>query len=160
MHLCQCSCNSSREWGSRLENIFLALLFDADNRTLYGNFRAFKPFADELVFLETEGIVVKTLDCGEVRLYFVLSAILRDNKGLNGVCGFVESFSANFYCRICSDPKEMCQYMYKEDPEYLRTHESYMADVRNNDYRTTGDKELNIFDRVPTFESAIRNICR
>jgi len=67
---------------SRLENIFLALLFNADDRKLYGNYRTFKPLLEELKYLETQGIVVN-LPEGQKKVYYVTGAIMGDNKGLN-----------------------------------------------------------------------------
>ncbi|KAK3916202.1 Sex-determining transformer protein 1 [Frankliniella fusca] len=136
---------------SKLENIFLALLFDADNRSMYGNQNAFKPLLKELKFLGTQGIEVYVPDMGYVRLYFIVAAILGDNKGLNAICGFVESFSAHFYCRICSCPKSVLDSQLYEDPSMIRTPESYMSDVNLNDPKSTGIKELCIFNTLPAF---------
>lgn len=39
-------------------------------------------------------------------MYFELELILGDNLGLHTITGFVESFSSNFCCRICTMNKE------------------------------------------------------
>lgn len=141
------------DWSSKLENIFLALLFDADNRSVYGNKKCFKPAVTELTSLETEGITVCTEDLGEVKVYFVLGCILGDNKALNGVCGLVEGFTANFYCRVCKCHREKAHTLCVEDSSLLRTPESYKADVDLNDSQQTGIKEMCVFDAIPSFET-------
>ncbi|KAK3928327.1 Adenylate kinase 9 [Frankliniella fusca] len=138
---------------SKLENIFLAVLFDADNRTLYGNKSAFKPLLKELKLLGTQGIEVYVPEMGNVRLFFVVAAILGDNKGLNSICGFVEGFNAHFYCRICSCPKAVCDSQLLEDPSLIRTPEKYLTDANLNDSKNTGIKEVNVFNKLPYFES-------
>ena len=140
------------EWSSRLENIFLATIFDADNRSLYGN-KCFGELINELIFLEITGVVINHPVHGEVRIFFVVGLVLGDNKGLNGICGFVEGFTANFYCRICCVTRDTAKFMYVEDPTLLRTPESYQADVIANNPSMTGVKELNLFDEIPSFES-------
>ncbi|XP_034245704.1 uncharacterized protein LOC117647841 [Thrips palmi] len=141
------------EWNSRLENIFIALIFNADDRTVYGNYRAFKPFIKELKYLEKEGIMVNTKEKGPVKVLIVLALILGDNKALNGICGFMEGFTATYFCRICSVTKEVSETMLEEDVTLLRTAESYLADVEKKAPKETGVKEKCIFNKIPSFET-------
>ena len=141
------------EWNSRLENIFLALIFNGDDRTVYGNYRAFKPFIKELKYLEKEGIVVNTKEKGPVKVYIVLALVLGDNKGLNGICGFMEGFTATHFCRICCVTKEISESMLEEDVTLLRTVEGYLADVQKKAPKETGVKEMCIFNKIPSFET-------
>lgn len=139
------------EWNSRLENISLALLFDADNRSVYGNSQAFKPLIKELTFLEKEGIELTTIERGKIRVFFVVSCLLGDNKGLNAICGFVECFTANFFCRVCKCVKDETHYLCEEDEAKLRTPENYAEDVAKNDSSLTGIKENCVFNDIPSF---------
>ena len=141
------------EWNSRLENIFLALLFNADDRSVYGNYRAFKPLLKELKFLERDGIVVNTKEKGPVRVFIVVALILGDNKGLNGICGFMEGFTATQFFRICTVTKEDSELMFEEDVTLLRTAEGYLADVEKKNPTETGVKELCIFNQLSCFET-------
>lgn len=140
------------ECRSRLENTFLALLFDSDNRSVYGNKKAFRPLLDELFKLETEGITVTVPVLGTVRL-FLVAFILGDNKGFNGICGFQEGFTAMHYCRICSCSKHDASKMFVEDTTMLRTPDNYADDVEKNDPYNTGIKEECVFNRLPSFET-------
>ncbi|KAJ1518948.1 hypothetical protein ONE63_011436 [Megalurothrips usitatus] len=140
-------------WSSRLENIFLALLFDAHNRTIYSNQKCFRPLINEFIHLETNGIVVTIPGLGDMKIYFVVAFLLGDNKGLNGVCGFVETFTANHYCRVCTCTREEARTMLVEEVDLLRTPENYQADVQLDNYTETGIKEECIFNQLPSFET-------
>lgn len=48
-----------------------------------------------------------------------------DNQGGNSSLGFVESFMAHYFCRICTITKEDTKQMTKEDQSKFRTRESY-----------------------------------
>lgn len=143
------------EYSSTLENIFLALLFDADNRSVYGNRKVFQPLLDELHFLETEGIDIQTNEKGKVKLYLVVALIIGDNKALNEICGFVASFSANYFCRTCKVYKADSEHMCTEDESLIRTPETYAADVLLEDPSSTGIKEECIFNDLPSFSAPI-----
>ena len=136
---------------SKLENIFLALLFNAEDRKHYGNVKTFRPLLDELRYLETEGIICKT-PIGPKRVFFVTVIIMGDNKGLNEITGFVEGFSANFPCRICRAPKHEIAEMLGEKADLMRTKDNYEQDVIANNMSVTGVKEKCIFTALRTFE--------
>jgi len=70
----------------------------------------FSALIKELVSLQEEGIMI-CIDGKEIKIYFSLGLVLGDNLGLNSILGFVESFSANFYCQICRSPKQELQQM-------------------------------------------------
>lgn len=48
-----------------------------------------------------------------------------DNLGGNSSLGFVESFRATYYCRICTMSREECEQATKEDTSKYRTQENY-----------------------------------
>lgn len=54
-----------------IENIFLVLLFESDQRTEFSNHKAFDPLIKKLLFLETTGVTVN----GK-KIYFVLTVIV------------------------------------------------------------------------------------
>ena len=61
-----------------------------------------------------------------------IAQITGDNLGVNGICGCVESFIANYYCRNCKMHREDALYADVESPEFVRTKEGYEADVGEN----------------------------
>ncbi|EZA61817.1 hypothetical protein X777_09791, partial [Ooceraea biroi] len=67
---------------SRLENIFLALLFNTEDRNEFGNKQTFAPLIEELNFLEQVGITI-IVNGNLYKIYFVLSLLLGDNLDLH-----------------------------------------------------------------------------
>lgn len=93
------------------------------------------------------GITVKH-ESGEEQIYFQCVAILGDNLGLNGILGFSESFSSNFYCRICKLTNAECQVLCSECPDLLRTPQNYKNDVDLQNQSKTGIRESCIWNRL------------
>ena len=50
---------STPEYQSKLDNIFLAVLFNADDRASYGNAKAFRPLVEEFTLMAERGIEVE-----------------------------------------------------------------------------------------------------
>ena len=88
---------------------------------------------------------------------FQLVLIIGDNLGFNGICGFVESFKANFCCRICNISLEDLCTTSKENVSLLRNKISYKADVEVKNLSKTGVKEECVFNAVNGFH-IIENI--
>ncbi|CAI6347439.1 unnamed protein product [Macrosiphum euphorbiae] len=100
------------EYLSSLNNIFTAFLFHSSDGgiTKVPNKIMFSRLINELIDLQTNGISV-CVGNTYTTIYFALGLVLGDNLGLNSILGFVESFSANHYCRICHCPKPELQNM-------------------------------------------------
>lgn len=137
------------ECQSKLDNIFLTLLFHCDDRKHYGNKKTFSPLIDELIFLETTGIQVNIM-AEEKKIYFVTGLLTGDNLGVHSMCGFVESFSANFMCRFCKVSKIVTEVQCIEDKSLLRTSENYYNDLAIKNTKLTGIKEECVFNVVPS----------
>lgn len=122
-------------------------------RPYFKNKATFAPLVDVLKRLENDGIIIKSSE-GDKRVYFVLALITGDNLGLNGVLGMVESFSANYFCRICKMHKSDTQNVETGSVEkcaFLRDPVSYKEDLKLDDYTKTGLKEECTFNEVPSF---------
>ncbi|CAI6360173.1 unnamed protein product [Macrosiphum euphorbiae] len=139
-----------------LSNIFLALLFHSSDRVQFGNRVIFNSIIDEFNFLMKTGVYIDSLKF-KGTIYFELGLILGDNLGLHAITGFVESFSSNFCCRICTMNKENIKTQCYEDKSLLRSTEQYFIDVERKDLSSTGIKEkcvwldindFNLFDQV------------
>lgn len=133
------------ECQSALENIFVALVFETWVRN-FGDEVVFKPLINMLTDLEKNGILVN----GK-RVYFVTGLLLGDNLGMNSVCGYVESFSAHYYCRFCRTIKSIADTQSVEDVSLLRSKESYQADVLLDDPSLTGVKKDSALNELPSF---------
>jgi len=76
--------------------------------------------------LEEEGIEVA---CHGVkhRVYFAEGLVIGDNLGIHQLCGFEESFSANYYCE---STKRECEKMTAVDSNSPRTVKNYDRDLQ------------------------------
>ncbi|KAF9408398.1 hypothetical protein HW555_011901 [Spodoptera exigua] len=121
---CLAPCHSSA-----LRNIFLLLLFHSSDRVVFGNNVIFNCVIEELNYLSLNGIEFDLPDFTGV-VHFELGLILGDNLGIHAISGFVESFSANYSCRVCKVPKQVMKTQCFENKEFLRTLSNYESDLR------------------------------
>lgn len=140
---------------SQLSNIFILSVFHASDRATYGNGLIFRSIIDQLNLLSRNGVEVNNKHFQGI-IKFHVAAVTGDNLGLNSILGFVESFNANFFCRICTANKKQTQEMCLERESLLRSSDSYQRDVELNDVSQTGIKENCTFlelDHFSLFES-------
>ncbi|XP_041825036.1 uncharacterized protein LOC121629374 [Melanotaenia boesemani] len=81
---------------SSLMNIHLVSLFHSQDAKKYGIDKILDPFVNDVKLLEHTGMKVSF---SEQPLYGTIAQVTGDNLGLNSILGFVESFSAKYYCR-------------------------------------------------------------
>lgn len=134
---------------SILDNIFLVLLFHSTDRTTFGNRSIFRPIVDEINFLQNTGIIFNRNGQDET-IYFALGLVLGDNLGLNSALGYVESFRANYFCRICTTSSKETVRDIKERKENLRDVNNYELDVSKG-YTATGVKEISVWNEIKYF---------
>lgn len=140
---------------SKLDNIFLAQLYHADDSKLFPREKIYSYLIKELMILKTEGIQLM-IGSKNTRIYFKLALIIGDNLELHGILGFVESFSADKCCRFCKVSKNISQKLCIEDVTILRDKVNYAEDVTINNVTISGVKEICAFNVLPTFH-AIEN---
>lgn len=94
-----------------------------------------------------------TLDIPEFQgvIKFKLGAIVGDNLGLHSILGFVESFKANYPCRICKAKKDQIQRLCFEDSSLPRNDDNYIADVNAKNPSATGVKYKAIWYTLDDF---------
>ncbi|XP_065640489.1 uncharacterized protein LOC136073064 [Hydra vulgaris] len=100
--------------------------------------------------LETKGFTIK-IDENNFKIFVVLVQIIGNNLGLNGVLGYVESFTATYPCRICKIKRKNFDCTFVESVELLRTKECYDYDVSLNNCSLNGIKEECCFNKIPSF---------
>lgn len=119
---------------SSLMNIHLISLFHSQDAKKYGIDKVLAPFVDDVKVLEKDGMKVSF---AEEPLHGTVAQVTGDNLGLNSILGYVESFAANYYCRMCLIDKASAQTVFSEnDPRVvLRTkltnEEHYSCLVEN-----------------------------
>ncbi|XP_031340612.1 uncharacterized protein LOC116168774, partial [Photinus pyralis] len=143
------------QYSSRLENIFLTMIFYSTDRFHYGNKALFTTLVHEVNYLATEGINL-SLEDREYKVFFKLVAVVGDNLGMNSIFGFVESFTAHYYCRICYCKKNVAQTQTVEDKNFLRNKIEYLNHVDGLHF---GLKEKCIFNDVHDFHVYSHSVC-
>ncbi|KAK3915050.1 Kinetochore protein spc7 [Frankliniella fusca] len=138
---------------SLLENLFVAAVFLTNDKKRQ-NAETFRTVIDALKDLEREGIEIN-VGTETHRLFFAVVLIIGDNKGVNGITGFVESFSANFYCRICKQHRDESRIQTLENDNLLRNPDSYQEDVLLNDYSLTGIKSECVWNELVSYHCSV-----
>lgn len=138
--------NLPSKYLSKLSSIYLVALCNPDDlKQEYTNFNNILDLIlKEVKILESDGIVLKE----NIKLKGTICNMAFDNLGGNTCLGFAESFNANYFCRICETPKEICQTLTYEIPSYLRTEESYnqiLSNIQNKKFDLTMSKGIKLF---------------
>lgn len=135
---------------SSLMNIHLISLFHSQDAKKYGIDKILSPFVEDVKILEQNGMKVSFT---EQPVHGTIAQVTGDNLGLNSILGYVESFTANYYCRMCLIDRATTQTVFCEnDPRVtLRTkltnedHYSYLVEnPRENSY--FGNKHKSILN--------------
>lgn len=122
---------------SHLNSIhLLALFFTAD---LNSDYKVcindiLRPIVNDIKILEREGILI---DEFEEPVFGTLVSLAHDNLAANILNGIVESFSANYYCRICLTHKRDINNTFSEANISFRSYEeskehSFLVVIKNN----------------------------
>lgn len=93
-------------------NIHLVSLFHAQDAKKCGIDEILQPLVKDLKILETSGVVGPF---SEVSVRGTLAQITGDNLGIHSILGFLESFSANYFCRFCLTDKSSAVFS-EDDP--------------------------------------------
>lgn len=138
------------EMRSKLENIFLFILFNSMNRQVFSNGCTFSKALDELRYLLSEGIEINH-DQKTSRVYFSLELILGDNLGLHSLLGFNESFRSKYFCRFCLINKNDIIEIFNERNCTLRDNLLHGEHIKTINSSETGVKGPCIFTSIPGY---------
>ena len=140
-----------------LMNIHLISLFHSQDSKKYGIDRILTPLVEDIKKLE-QGMKVSF---AELSIYGTIAQITGDNLGLNGLLGYVESFSASHYCRMCLTDKTTAQSLFTEDdPRMIKrtklsNEEHYSHLIQNpNEGHCYGIKRNSVLNTLTYF-----NVC-
>lgn len=133
-------------FASKLENIFLTLLFHSNDRKEFGNKATFNQMIADLKSLEETGLLL-TINGQPIVVYVVPILILGDNLGVHSILGLCESFIANFFCRFCVSNNTETEIEHIEISSKLRKVKDYEEHLNNN----LGVKEICIFNELENF---------
>lgn len=140
---------------SSLSSIHLALIAYASDVKEYGHAKVLRPLIEDLKRLETG----MQLEGGLNRKVFgTVVSLPGDNLAANETQGFVGSFSANYYCRLCKMHQSVAQTATKENVSLFRTKEQHSKDlkeVQDNPLSVSqhGVKTTCVFDELAYFSA-------
>ena len=133
-------------------NMFLSLCYHTDDVKQFSWSAVYKPLVQELLALESVGMDL-TIN-GEIKnVKVVLGPVTGDNLFLNGLLGYVESFSANYPCRHCVVKSSNFSQVWSEDKSKLRTTDSYDASVNVVSVGETGIKAASVLNDLKYFHA-------
>lgn len=138
------------KYSSKLQNIFLTMLFHSSDLKTFGAKILFAKLIEELKQLEKVGIDIMV----ENKIHnvkFKLTLIQGDNLGINTILGFVQGFRANYFCRLCKMPSNISRNQVNLDNALLRTKINYNEDLLLNDSSKSGIIESCVFNEIPSF---------
>jgi len=98
----------------------------------------FSALIKELIELQETDIQI-SINSEVYTIYFCLGLVLGNNLGLNSILGFVESFLANFYCRMILTNQIFNTCL---ENTMIRNKTNYIDDLRINDVSQTGINEF------------------
>ena len=129
---------------------YFFLLFNTKNRTEFTNKIVFTKAIEELEYLQHNGISI-TVGNEKKQLFFALILISGDNLGLRSVLGYVESCSANLFCRFCLTEHKNLKTIFNEHDCILRNPENYDTLLSKNNVSVSGIKKPCVFNRITNF---------
>jgi hypothetical protein len=86
-------------------------------------------FCSEITKLSTSGFDLMLPGLGHRKIYVCLCQVTCDNLALNGLMGFVESFSGDYFCTMCYTTNEEMQSGFTEECFDMRSPDKYIKDV-------------------------------
>ena len=123
--------NLPAEANSCFGNVHLLALCYCTDITVYGFDGIIEKFVNEIQELSTIGLKSVFPILGERTVYASLCQVTCDNLALNSLLGFIECFSASYYCTICYTTSDEMQTKFREEQFELRTVGAYNNDLVN-----------------------------
>ena len=110
-------------------NVHLLALCYSEDLKKYGFEPVLEKIVSEINFLSRTGFTDTFPVIGEQTIYASLCQVTCDNLALNGILGFIESFSCDYFCSICYASQEKIQVNFREECFQKRTAHEYSEDV-------------------------------
>lgn len=123
---------------SQLNQIHLLALFHTEDAKKYGISSILKYIIPDIKILETVGLLVRN-----ERVFGTVCCLVHDNLGGNTLLGFMESFNANYYCRICCTSRNEAQDTLDHNNMVLRDRVNYTQHLIDSNFGVVRECELN-----------------
>ena len=121
---------------SCFSNVHLVSLCYAQDLKTYGFSAVLSKFVREMKWLTDHGFTGSFPVLGECTVYVSLLQVAGDNLALNSLLGFIESFSVDYFCTMCTASQTDIQCKFYETEFDMRSIATYNEDVA----RVTGSK--------------------
>lgn len=138
------------DMASQLNCILCHSLVHTEDKKCTSNAKVLKKLIDETNFLKRTGIFINVENTTK-KVQFDVILVVGDNLGTHGINGFVESFQANLYCRMCKASSEEAELLTRENEKLLRTKTNYESDLKISDSSKTWIKEDSAFHQIENF---------
>jgi len=121
--------NLPQQHNSCFANVHLLALCKSTHIKKYGFDPILEKFVHEMNSLSRCGFAGDFPVIGHCTVYASLCQVTCDNLALNGMLGYIESFSCDFFCSLCYATQNEIQKHFVEELFDMRTKASYDADV-------------------------------
>ena len=143
---------------SCFSNVHLVSLCYATDLKTYGYDAVLNKFVTEMRQLSVEGFVGDFPILGTCTIHVCLLQVACDNLALNGLLGFVESFSVDYFCTMCYATQADIQHKFHESDFELRSVAKYSEDVAcvatsNSLIHSRGIKRDCMLNQIPGFHA-------
>lgn len=131
-----------------MASIYLSVLCKNDDVNSYGYDKIFQPLLQDLKTLEDLGVYVPLF--GE-SLQGTVFSVVADNLGAHSVAGFLQCFSVQYYCRICTGSSSDIQLHSVASGAFsLRSkelHQTHVGQVKDTGSSCSGVKKKCVFTK-------------
>lgn len=110
-------------------NVHLLALCYSHDIIVYGYEPILDKFVAELKELSSVGLQGTFPLLGQCTVYASLLQVTCDNLALNGLFGFIESFSSSYFCTMCYATSDEIQRCFREEMFQRRTPQEYYKDL-------------------------------
>jgi len=111
--------NLPNTYNSCFANVHLLALCNTNELKKYGFESVLRKIVDELTHLSTVGFCGEFPIIGSKQIFVCLGQVACDNLALNSILGFIECFSADYFCTMCYAKQADTQSKYYEH-EFVR----------------------------------------
>jgi hypothetical protein len=132
--------NLPQKFNSSFGNIHLLALCYSHDLAVYGYDPVVQKFVAEMKELSSVGFEGSFPILGRCTVYASLCQVTCDNLALNGLLGFIESFSGDYFCTICYATSREIQTKFREELFCKRTVREYKNDLANLPVAKQGGK--------------------
>lgn len=121
--------NLPEEFNTCFGNVHLLAMCYSHDLSVHGYEPVLDKFVSEIQVLSSTGIVGDFPILGHSTIYASLCQVTGDSLAVNGLLGFIESFSGSYFCTMCYATKADIQLHFSEDKFQRRTVIEYKKDL-------------------------------